>query len=85
MFQNAIERFKREIESIVCDIAIFEQHDRSQRLNIVVETAIGLHGLVERPLPGMAKGRVAEIVRERDGLGQILIEAQSARDRTRNL
>ena len=34
--------------------------------------------LVERPLPRVAEGRVAQVVAQRDGLGQILIEPQRA-------
>ena len=44
-----------------------------------------LHRLIERALAGMPERRVAEIVRERDRLGEILVEAQLARDRARDL
>ena len=37
---------------------------------------------VERGLAGMPEGRVAEVVAESDGLGEILVEAQRAGDGT---
>ena len=37
---------------------------------------------VQRRLAGMTEGRVAEIVAQADGLGQVLVEAQRAGDRT---
>ena len=40
--------------------------------------------LVERPLPGMAERRVAEVVSERDGLGKVLVQAQGASDGARD-
>ena len=37
---------------------------------------------VERRLAGVPEGRVAEIVAQADGLGQVLVEAQRAGDGT---
>ena len=47
-----------------------------EALGIVVEAAKAGHGGIERPLAGMAEGRMAEIVGERQRLGQILVEPQ---------
>ncbi len=44
-----------------------------------------LEAAVERPLAGMPERRMAEIVRERQCLGEVLVEAERARQRTRNL
>ena len=43
-----------------------------------IEAAIGPHLGVQRLLAGMAERRVAEIVGERHGFGEILVEAQGA-------
>ena len=43
------------------------------------------HLLVQHPLAGVAEGRVAEVVGERDGFGQILVEPQRAGDRAGHL
>ena len=44
------------------------------------EPAIGTHLVIERLLAGMAERRVAEIVRQRQRLGEVLVEAERARD-----
>ena len=56
-----------------------------ERLGIVVEAAMGRHQPIELALAGMAEGRVAEIMGEREGLGQILVEAERAGDRAGDL
>ncbi len=43
------------------------------------------HAVVERILAGMAEGRVAEVVRQRQRLGQILVEPQRAGQRAGDL
>ena len=43
------------------------------------------HAGVERVLPGMPEGGVAEIVAKRDGFGEIVVEAERARQRPRDL
>jgi hypothetical protein len=59
-------------------------HD-AQGLRVMVKPAIGLHRRIQRIFPGMAEGRVAQIMRQRERLGQILIEAQQPRNGPRNL
>ena len=40
----------------------------------MVETSIISHAIVERILPRMAEGRMAEVMRQGEGFGEILIE-----------
>ena len=40
---------------------------------------------VERVLPRMPEGGVAEVVAKRDGFGKVVVELESARERTRDL
>jgi hypothetical protein len=51
----------------------------------VIEPALPRHGGIERALPGMAEGGVAEIVRKGEGFGQILVEAKRAGERAGDL
>src|SRR4051812_29146902 len=51
----------------------------------MVEAAEGLQDPVERILPGMAERGVAKIVRQRQRLGEILVETERAADRARDL
>ena len=46
----------------------------------MLEAAKILHAFVQRILAGVAEGRVAEVVRERDGLGQVLVQFQRPGD-----
>ena len=64
---------------------LFEVIDYAQALQVMFKAAEGLHAGVERILPGVAEGRVAQIMRQRNGLGQVFVEIQLARDGTRDL
>ena len=61
---------------------LFEDVHHTQRLLVVAEGPA--RHLAERDLPGMAEGRVPQIVAEGDRLGQILVQPQGARDRPRD-
>ena len=60
------------------------RHD-AQALRVVVEAANGLHRLVQRVLAGVAEGRVAEVVGQRDGLDQVFVQVERAGQRARDL
>jgi propanediol dehydratase large subunit len=53
----------------------------AQALRIMVEAANRPHRLVQRVLAGMAERRVAEVVGQRNGLHQVLVERKRARKR----
>ena len=50
-------------------------HD-AQRLRIVVEAAMGLQAVIQRPLAGMAERRMAEVVRQRQRFREVLVEPE---------
>ena len=56
-----------------------------KRLRVVIEAAEGREAFVERALAGMAERRMAEIVGERQRLGEILVETKPPRQRARHL
>jgi hypothetical protein len=51
----------------------------------VLESSIRLHEAVEDTFAGMSEGRVAEVVRKRYRLAEILVEAERAAERTGDL
>src|ERR1700680_2438218 len=51
----------------------------------MVEAAMGSEALVERTLAGMAERRMAEVMGQRAGFRQILVETERARDRSGDL
>lgn len=67
MADDAAPHLARQIET-------FEQVHKTQALLVVAEAL--RTDLIERALACMAEGRVAEIVAERDRLGQILVQAE---------
>jgi len=62
-----------------------EPRDDLQGLRVVVEAAEVRHAFGQRILARVPEGRVAEIVHQGDRLGQILVQAQRARHRARDL
>jgi hypothetical protein len=51
----------------------------------VLEAAVRLHEVVQHPLAGMTERRVAEVVRQRHGFGEVAVEAQRLGDGARDL
>ena len=51
----------------------------------MVKATVRLHTFVQRVLAGMAKGGVPKVVRQGHRLGQLLVQAQGARNRPRHL
>ena len=85
MLDQAFEGFPGQIKSVEGRITALERRHRPQRLGIVIETAIGGEAVVERPLAGMTERRMAEIVRQRQRLGEVLVEAECASKRAGDL
>src|SRR6185295_3883119 len=81
----AFARFEREVQAVERGVALLEDVHYAQALQVVLKAAVRPHAGVQRILPGVAEWGVAEVVGERDRFGQILVEIQSARDRTREL
>ena len=63
--------------------AVLDRLDHAKALLVVAEAL--RTDLIERAFARMAEGRVAEIVAERDRLGQILVQAERPCDRPRDL
>ena len=61
-------------------MCIRDRVDRAQALQIVFETSMVMHTLVECVLPGVAKGRMAKVVGKGNCFGKVLVELQSARN-----
>ena len=84
MLQQAGAGLVHQIESdVVLRAALDEVHD-SQALAVVFEPANGARELVQNLLASVSERWVPKVVREHDGLGEILVRAErpghSARD-----
>ncbi len=73
---QALEHFPRQVEPVELGIFQLEFLHDAQALRVVAKAAVAGHELVQRFLAEMAEGRMAEVVRERDGLGEVLVEAE---------
>ncbi len=78
--RDSVAHLPREVEALTL---VLEHVDDAQALLVVVEAT--RDQVVQHPLAGMAEGRVAEVVAERDGLGQLLVEPQHLGDAAGNL
>ncbi len=80
MLDEPLQRFPRQVEPVEGGITLFELGDDAQRLGIMIEAAVRQHQRVEHVFAGMAEGRVAEVMRERQRLGEVVIEAERPGD-----
>ena len=85
VLDQAFERLPGQVEAVEAGIAPLERGDDTQRLRVVIEAANVGEAAIERALAGMAERRMAEIVRKRQRLGKILVEAERAGERARDL
>ena len=85
MLDQPLERFKGQVQPVEARIFPLELGDHAQRLGVMVEAALPRHGGIEGALAGMAEGRMAEIVRKGERLGEVLIHLKRAGKRSRDL
>ncbi len=83
VLEDAVAHLPRQVEPATVAL---EPLDDAQRVLVVAEAAEAAlaQQLVERLLAGVAERRVADVVAERDRLGQILVQAQRPRDPARD-
>ena len=79
MLGEALQRLPAEVEPVEIRIGVLEAGHEPQAVAVVVEAAGIGERLPQRILAGMAERRVAEVVGEAQGLGQVLVEAERAR------
>ena len=79
------QRFPYEIEPVETCVAALKARDDAQRLRIVIKAAMRLHPRFQHFFPGMAKWCVAEVVRQRQRFGKIIVEAKRPGQRAGDL
>ena len=85
VFLQSLAHLVAEIQAREFRVAQLDHVHDAQALLIVIEAAVLVHQLVERLLARVPKGRMPEVVRERDDLGEILIQPERARDGARDV
>ena len=85
MLHHAFEGLEGEVEAVEARVAVLEAGDDPEGLQVVVEAAMQGECGIECRLARMAEGAVAEIVRQRHGLRQILVGSQGPGQRAGDL
>ncbi len=85
VLHQPFQRLEGEIEAVEARIGPLQRRHHPQGLRVVVEAAERREAMVERALAGVAERRMAEIVAERRALREVLVEAERAGERTRDL
>ena len=85
MLGDPLQRLPRQIEPIKVGVVTLQPGDDAQRLRIVVKAAIGRHQRLHRVFASVAERGVAQIMRQRHGLGQIGVQPQHPGNRARHL
>ncbi len=76
MLGHALQRLPGQVEAVELGVALLQLGQYAEGLLVVVEAAVGLHGLLKGVLTCVGEGRMPKIVGESAGLRQVLIEPQ---------
>ena len=82
---DGLAHFPGQVQAAELRVAPLEDVHHAQAVEVVLEAAVVLHQLAERVLAGVAERRVPEVVRQRHGLGEVLVQVQRAGDRAGDL
>ena len=83
--KDPVPRFASQVEAGKVRIGAFECVHDAEGLDVVLEPAVVPHQVVQHLLSRVAEGGVAEVVGQRDRLGEVLVEAERPGDRPRDL
>jgi hypothetical protein len=77
VFDDAFAHGEGQVEATKGGVALFKPGDDTQSVEIVVEgEAVGAEGAVESFFSGVAEGRVANVVRQRQRFSEFMIESE---------
>ena len=73
MLQNSLAGLEGEIQARKSRVFFFQLVDHSQTLQVVLEATIVAHAIVQGVLAGMPKGRMSQVMCQRNGFAQRLV------------
>ena len=86
VLDDAFAHFEGQVQAAEGGVALFEIFDDAEGVQVVVEEeAVLAHGGVERFFAGVAEGRMADVVDQGQGFGEIDVEAERSGDGARDL
>ncbi len=82
MLDDAFAHAQREIQSGESNVALLEDGDDAQRVQIMVEAqAMSAHRFVQRVLPGVTERRMADVVHQCERFRQVSIQPERSGNR----
>ena len=78
MFGEAFADFPGDVQAGEARVFLLDEIDDAEALAIVLEAAVFLHEFIEGSLAFVAERRMAEVVREGNGLGEVFVDRESA-------
>lgn len=86
MLDDALTHAQRKVKPAKLHIPLLEVFNDSQGMQIVIKTQpVRLHCHVQGAFPGVTKGRMSNVVDQRQRFGQILVQPKRGCDSTGNL
>lgn len=76
MLENAFARLECEVQAVMCRITLLQLIDHPQALQVVLETAMRGHAIIKGVLPGVAEGRMPQVMCQCDRFHQVFIQPQ---------
>ena len=76
VLDDALDRLPAEVQPLELRIAVLQLGHDAEALDVVVETAVVGHLHHQLVLARMGEGRMAQVVGQGDGLGQIVVQTQ---------
>src|SRR5262249_43506252 len=81
MLDDALAHFERQIETGKIEVPLLKMFDDAQRMQVVVEeAAVHTHDFVEFSFTRMPKRRMADVMHQRERLGQLRVRTESRRN-----
>src|ERR1019366_10068164 len=81
VLDDAFADFEGQVQAAEGGVALFEIFDDAESVEVVVEEeSVLAHSSVESFFSGVAEGRVADVVDEREGFGEIDVEVEGSGD-----
>ena len=84
MLGQAFAHFPRQIQAGKIRIFLLQFLDDAQAVAVVLEAAVAFHQARQHRFALVAERRMAEVVRQRDGFGQVGVQPQRAGDVARD-
>ena len=80
VFGQALAGFPGEVQAAEAGVFFLQFLDDAQALTVVLEAAVAAHQLVQHLLAFVAERGMAQIVRQGDGFGQVVVQVERAGD-----